>query len=70
MNLSFLVILIFVVLFYIIRQHKKDCIECNIRFIVVLGIVLGLYESYMYLSYKKLNSGDLLNENDLKIKDS
>ena len=63
MNLSFLILLILLILYYIIRQHKRDCIECNIRFMVVLGIVLGLYETYMYLSYEKIKNNQMVNAN-------
>jgi hypothetical protein len=66
MNLSFLILLILLILYYIIRQHKRDCIECNIRFMVVLGIVLGLYETYMYLSYEKIKNNQMVNANDIK----
>ena len=66
MNLSFLILLILLILYYISRQHKRDCIECNIRFMVVLGIVLVLYEIYMYLSYEKIKNNETVNEQDIK----
>jgi hypothetical protein len=66
MNLSFLILLILLILYYISRQHKRDCIECNIRFMVVLGLVLILYETYMYLSYEKLKNNEIVNEQDVK----
>ena len=66
MNLSFLILLILLILYYISRQHKRDCIECNIRFMVVLGLVLVLYETYMYLSYEKLKNNEIVNEQDVK----
>ena len=53
MDLSFLVILNIIVLYYILRQHKRDCIPCKYIFVSILGIILGLYEIYMTLSYKK-----------------
>ena len=66
MNLSFLILLILLILYYISRQHKRDCIECNVRFMVVLGIVLVLYETYMYLSYEKIKNNETVNEQDIK----
>jgi hypothetical protein len=56
MDLHFLIILIVLVLYFIIKQHKRDCIECKVRFVIILGLVLGLYECYMQLSYIKLET--------------
>ena len=66
MDLHFLVILIVLVLYFIIKQHKRDCIECKVRFVVVLGLVLGLYECYMQLSYNKLDQNKIQNNNKIK----
>ena len=53
MNLSFLVIIIVLVLYFILKQHNRDCIECKYSFMIILALVLYLYELYMILSYKK-----------------
>jgi len=66
MDLHFLVILIVLVLYFIIKQHKRDCIECKVRFVVILGLVLGLYECYMQLSYTKLDENKIQNNNKIK----
>ena len=66
MDLHFLVILIVLVLYFIIKQHKRDCIECKVRFVVVLGLVLGLYEFYMQLSYTKLEKSKIQNNTKIK----
>ena len=66
MDLHFLVILIVLVLYFIIKQHKRDCIECKVRFVVVLGLVLGLYECYMQLSYTKLDKSKIQNNTKIK----
>jgi len=63
MELSFLVILIILILFFIIKQHKRDCIECKLRFVIVLGIVLFLYETYMTLTHNKYKSNSNSNSN-------
>ena len=62
MDLHFLVILIVLVLYFIIKQHRKDCIECKVRFVVVLG----LYECYMQLSYTKLDKSKIQNNKKIK----
>jgi len=66
MDLHFLIILIVLVLFFIIKQHRRDCIECKVRFVVVLGLVLGLYECYMQLSYTKLEKSKIQNNTNIK----
>lgn len=66
MNLSFLVILTLLVLFFILKQHNRDCIECTYRFMFILGLVLVLYETYMHLSYEKIKDKDILKANEIK----
>ena len=72
MDLSFLVILNIIVLYYILKQHKRDCIPCKYIFVSILGLILGLYETYMILSYRKFtdkntknNSLEPININDV-----
>ena len=65
MNLSFLIILTLLVLFFILKQHNRDCIECTYRFMFILGLVLVLYETYMHLSYNKIKDKDTLNSNEI-----
>jgi hypothetical protein len=53
MDLSFLTLLNLLILFFILKHQKKNCIPCRYFFVSTLFIILGLYEFYMYLSYPK-----------------
>ena len=54
MDLSFLTILNILILFFILKHQKKNCIPCRYFFVVTLVVILGLYELYMCLSYPKI----------------
>lgn len=53
MNLSFLVILNILILYFIYRQQKRNSIECKQTMALFLVFILILYEIYMDLGYKK-----------------
>ena len=55
MNLSFLVLLNILVLYFILRQQKRNCIECKYTLTLFLVFILSLYEIYMIIGYKKKN---------------
>lgn len=53
MNLSFLVLLNILVLYFMLRQQRSNCIECNYTITIFLVFILSLYEIYMIVGYKK-----------------
>ena len=53
MNISFLVLLNILVLYFILRQQKRNCIECRHTITFLLVLVLCMYEIYMTLGYNK-----------------
>jgi len=53
MNLSFLVILNILILYFIYRQQKRNSIECKQTMTLFLVFILVLYEIYMDLGYNK-----------------
>lgn len=55
MNLSFLVMVNILVLYFIYRQQKRNCIECKQTVTLFLVFVLVLYEIYMDIGYNKKN---------------
>lgn len=55
MNLSFLVLINILVLYFIYRQQKRNCIECKQTITLFLVCIISLYEIYMDLGYNKKN---------------
>ena len=53
MNLPLLVILNILVLYFILRHQKRNCIECNQTLTLFLVLILSLYEIYMIVGYNK-----------------
>ncbi len=56
MNLSFLVIINLLILYFIYRQQKRNCLECKQTITLFLAFIIILYEIYMDLGYKKKKS--------------
>ena len=53
MNLSFLVFLNILVLYFIFRQQRRNNIQCKNMITLYLILILSLYEYYMTTGYKK-----------------
>ena len=56
MNVSFLVLLNIIVLYFILRQQKRNCIECKNTITFMLVLILCMYEFYMTLGYNKIKN--------------
>lgn len=64
MDLSFLTILNILILFFILKHQKRNCIPCRYFFVATLTVVLGLYELYMHLSYPNITNNNTNNTNN------
>ena len=56
MNLSFLVILNLLVLYFIYRQQRRNNIDCKHVITLYIVFILILYEIYMTSGYNKNNN--------------
>ena len=67
MNFSFLMLVVILILFFIIKQLKNDGLNYTKFLIISLLVLLVIYEIYMTLGYNKMESFDSIVKSNFKL---